>query len=416
MRYQAPRGTEDLLPDSAQTWRRAETTFLELAKSFGYGEVRTPVFEDTDLFVRSAGETSDVVSKQMYTFLDKGERSLTLKPEGTAGVIRAVIERRLLGQGQPLRLAYITPIFRYERPQKGRLRAAHQLGLELIGSASMLADLEVIELTVRFYRAMGVSDAKVLLNSIGREACRAAYRAEVLRVAAPYLQDQDMEVREKVERNPLRLLDSKDPEVKAALVDLKPITEFLEPESRERFDGLQKALDSAGIEVELRPDVVRGLDYYTETVFEIHSEKLGSQSALCGGGRYDDLIAELGGPSTPSVGVGMGIERLMIVLQELGLAPSEPSIEVFVVATDASMTEECLAVARWLRELGFSVTMDFDGKKLGNQLKMADKLGARFAVLIGPDELSSNTVSLRDLRDGSQQSVARDRLVEVLRG
>lgn len=403
MRFQAPRGTEDVLPGDSDRRRRLEDVFLSLAGQYGYRELRTPVFEDTELFVRSSGETSDIVTKQMYTFLDKGERSITLKPEGTAPAMRAVIEHNLCPAGTVARLSYVTPIFRYERPQKGRLRQAHQVGLECVGSASPRADIEVIEITARFYEALGLRPV-VLLNSLGRETCRDAYRDAVLAHMAPYLAGQDDEARARAAANPLRLLDSKDPEAQAALTGVPSIERFWEDDSRERHEAILTGLQRAGVAYEVSPSLVRGLDYYTETVFEVQSDSIGAQSALCGGGRYDGLVAQMGGAATPAVGVAMGIERALLTMEAEGIDWPETRTDAFVVSFPGCeiAAEER---ARALRADGLSVLVDVEGRSFQAQLRQAGKSGARFAVILGEDEVAQGCATLRDLASGDQRSV-----------
>lgn len=397
-----------MLPDQSYRWQRLEAAFRDVVHRFGYRELRTPTFEDTQLFTRTAGETSDIVTKQMYEFKDKGDRSITLKPEGTAPAIRALIQAGLLQQGSVQRVYYITPIFRYERPQKGRLREAHQVGLELVGSTSALADAEVIEATVRFYEAIGLPGVKVLLNSLGRDACRRAYREAILKFAEPYLAGQDEEFRVKTEKNPLRLLDSKDEEVIALMAKAPPIVDYLEPESKDRLGQLQQLLDAAGIAYELRPEIVRGLDYYTETVFEVQSDRIGAQSALCGGGRYDNLISELGGPAMPSVGVGIGIERALLTLEAEGIEWPAPGMDAFVVAAGEAQIPDAGAAARSLRASGLAVMADLDGRSMKSQLKSADKAGCRFAVILGEEEVAAGKVMLRNLATSEQELMTLD--------
>ena len=415
MRFQAPRGTADATPSESYKWQKIESVFREVTRLYGYHELRTPAFEDTDLFTRTAGETSDIVTKQMYTFLDKGDRSITLKPEGTAPAMRAMLEHNLCPPGSVVRLSYITPIFRYERPQKGRLRQAHQVGFELVGSSSPLADAEVIEITMRFYKELGVSGTVALLNSLGRDECRARFREAILTHTASYLSGQSTELQEKVHKNPLRLLDSKDPEAKEAIKAIPPITNYLEDESKARFNELQQLLTDASVPYKLSPEVVRGLDYYTETVFEVESTRLGAQSALCGGGRYDKLISDLGGPSTPSVGVAMGIERAIIVMDDEGLFADQPAPDVFVVQASVAAQSACLSVSRTLREQGLVVVMDYEGKSLKSQFRMADKSGARYALVLGDDELAKGTVQLKQLGASEQFEVTVSDVVAKLK-
>lgn len=416
MRFQAQRGTSDVLPSESFRWQRLEQEFRDLCRIYGYKEIRTPTFEDIELFTRSSGETSDIVSKEMYDFYDKGERHLALKPEGTAPAVRATIEHGLCPQGQLARLYYITPIFRYGRPQKGRLRESHQVGLELIGSPSPAADAEVIELTARFYQRIGIEDIEVGLNSIGRAGARARYREVILSHFASYLKDQDDETRAKAEKNPLRLLDSKDPAAAEITARIPPILEYLEDESKANFETLQVLLGQAGVPFRIAPDIVRGLDYYTDTVFEIVSTKLGAQSSLCGGGRYDNLVKELGGAPTPSVGVAMGIERALIVLDESGKAWEEELPEVYIVQATEDAIPVCIKLLRDLRAAGVYALGDIDGKKMAAQLKQADKQGALKALILGTDEMAKGTIILRDLATSQQEEIAMDQVLPVLRG
>lgn len=415
MRIQAPRGTEDVTPDLAPRWRHVEETFRALAARYGYGEIRTPTFEDKALFVRGVGDTTDIVTKELYDFRDKSDREIALKPEGTAGAVRAVLEHSLCPPGTVLRLAYVTPIFRYERPQKGRLREAHQVGLELIGSAGATADAEIIEVTSRFYAALGLTETVVVLNSLGRDACRAAYRAKVMEHMTAYLADQTEELRAKAQRNPLRLLDSKDPAARDALQGLPPITDFLEDDERFHFERVQALLSDAGIAYRLDPGVVRGLDYYTGTVFEVHSTALGAKSELCGGGRYDGLVKELGGPETPAVGVGMGIERVLIVLETMGRLPQGPRPDAFVIPAGPEAEGEARQLARELRTEGLSAVTDPNARSLKSQLGQADKARARLALLLGPDEIEKGVVQVRLLDVSERLDVARGEIVAKVR-
>jgi histidyl-tRNA synthetase len=414
MRFQAPRGTEDVLPDQAPRWQFVERTFADLVRRYGYREIRTPTFEDTDLFIRSSGETSDVVSKQMYSFIDKGDREITLKPEGTAPAMRAVIEHNLCPPGTVERLYYITPIFRYERPQKGRLREPHQVGLELIGSPSAAADAEVIELTVRFFEAIGLKGVRAQLNSLGRTDCRNNYRAALLAFAEPLLKGQPEEVIEKARKNPLRLLDTKDPELIEAMKNAPKVASFLEPESKQRLEEVQALLTEAKVSFTLDESIVRGLDYYTETVFEVHAEGIGSQSALCGGGRYDDLIAELGGSPTPSVGVAMGIERALLAMELNQVPVEEKKPDLFIVCAPETAAL-ARGRARQLRERGFAVLQDVDVKSWKSQLRQADKSGARFAMFLGEDEAKSGKETLKNLATGDQETLDANQTEAKLR-
>jgi histidyl-tRNA synthetase len=403
MRFQAPRGTEDILPGASEHWAWLEHEFRKVCDLYGFREIRTPTFEETALFER-LGEGADV-SKQMYTFTDKGGRSITLKPEGTAPAIRAVIEHTLVVAGQITKLWYVTPVFRYERPQKGRLRESHQFGLELLGSAEPDADAEVIDATVRFYRTVGLESVAVKLNTLGDAECRGKYRDALLEFARPALADLPQEFRERCERNPLRILDSKDETLIAAMKDAPVITAFLEDASRDHFEQLQERLDALGIEVELAPRLVRGLDYYTKTVFEVHSGDLGAQSALCGGGRYDGLMAECGGHDTPAVGVGIGLERALLALEAAAKLPaSSAQPDVFAICLTENRNEFARIVSG-LRSAGIRVETDLQFRSAKSQFRQADRSGAKFALVIGDEELIAESATVKDLADGTETKV-----------
>lgn len=402
------------MPGEAHRWQALEHAFESLVQAYGYREIRTPAFEDTDLFVRSSGETSEVVSKQMYSFVDKGGRDITLKPEGTAPAMRAFLEHSLGGQGVVTRLYYFTQIFRYERPSKGRYRQAHQTGLELVGSPSPAADAEVIEITVRFYEALGLKDISVDLNSIGREETRARYREALLTYAEPYLADFDSDFQAQARKNPLRLLDSKIDVLKAAMDQAPSILDYLEDTSKAHFEELKKLLGEAGIAFRVTPKTVRGLDYYTDTVFEVVCGSLGDK-ALCGGGRYDNLIAQLGGPATPSVGVAMGVERALMAMEAEGLVTDQPGLDAFLVAATESARTTLRGLARDLRAVRVRTGLDLDGKSLRSQMKQADREKARLALILGDDELARGEITLRDLEKGDQVCVALEAAVDAVR-
>lgn len=405
MKFQAPRGTEDVLPDVSPQWRWLEDIFRNICHLYGYKEIRTPTFEVTELFARGLGEGTDVVAKEMYTFLDKGDRSITLKPEGTAGVIRAYLEHSLGGQGTLTKLFYITPIFRYERPAKGRLRESHQVGLELIGASSPESDAEVIEITTRFYEDLGFDKQLVKLNSLGEKSCRQRYREALSEFARPLAKDFPIDFRERWERNPLRLLDSKDPSIIEAMQDAPNILEYLEDDSKAHFESVQSSLSALGISFRVEPRLVRGLDYYTRTVFEVESAFLGAQNALCGGGRYDGLVEAFGGPPTPAVGVAMGIERALLALETMGFRSSyEDPLDLFVVCLTDSRSEFLKCVSE-LRRLGISVLTDLEFRSAKSQFRQADKSGARFALVLGDEELDSGSYTLKNLVTGQEQKV-----------
>ncbi|MEO7453532.1 MAG: histidine--tRNA ligase [Fimbriimonadales bacterium] len=415
MRFQAPRGTEDVLPGESERWQWLEAAFRRVCALYDFREIRTPTFEDTQLFHR-VGEGSDVVSKEMYTFEDKGGRSITLKAEGTAPAVRAYIEHSVGAPGQVSRLFYLTPIFRYDRPQKGRLREHHQAGVEILGSSAPAADAEVIDLTTRFYAELGLGDLVVRLNSLGDSDSRGRYTAALLEFARPVLANLAAEYRERCEKNPLRLLDSKDEAVQAALEEAPTIDEFIDDESTKHFAEVLEALGALGIRFEVNTRLVRGLDYYNRTVFEVHSLELGAQSQLCGGGRYDGLVEECGGPSTPAVGMGLGIERALLVLESMGRLPEvAQGPKVFAVC----LTENRAAFMQFvagLRREGVSVHVDPDARSAKSQFRQADRVGAAFAVVIGDDELTGGEATVKDLAGGTERRVAFADVAAAVRG
>lgn len=413
MRIQAPRGTEDVTPTQATTWQWLESKYRELAHHYGYGEIRTPIFEDVNLFKRTAGEQSDIVSKEMYEFKDKGGRDIALKPEGTAPVMRALLEHNLCPQGTHTRLYYLTPCYRYNRSQKGRLRELHQFGAELVGSSSATADAEIIELAYRYLDSIGLGGEPIWINSIGRSECRSQFSAHILEHVANYLEDADPEVRARIEKNPLGMLDSKDPDQQAALQGLRSILEFLEPDSKARFETVQELLTEAGVPFQVSPGTVRGLDYYTETVFEFESQHLPGLS-IFGGGRYDNLVKELGGPSTPCVGFGMGVERLIIALaaKEIDTPKSRP--DLFLVQASERSGSAVRKVARDVRAAGKTALLDLDARSMKSQMRQADNSQARFCGIVGDEELAKGGVSLKNMETGEQTFVSFDEVIQHL--
>jgi histidyl-tRNA synthetase len=404
----APRGTQDIIPPESSRWFALETRIHALARRFGYGEIRTPVFEATELFVRGIGETTDIVEKEMYTFVDKGDRSMTLRPEWTAPVMRAALEHNLFGQG-PQRLYSLGPIFRYERPQKGRYRQAHQFNVECIGYAGPEADVEVITLAWELVRSYGISDAVLHLNSIGDETCRPRYREALLEHFRPHLESLSEDSRRRLERNPMRLLDSKEEQDRPFIENAPTLLSMLCPKCREHFDAVRAYLDAIGIPHTVDPRIVRGLDYYTRTVFEIISGVLGAQSTVCGGGRYDGLVKAIGGPDTPAVGFALGIERFLMIVEAAGGAAEAPRAGVQAIALGAQARTMLVPFAAALRHrIAAPVFMDYDDRKLLAQLRIADRNRARFALILGENELASGEAVLRDLEHRSDRRVALD--------
>jgi len=396
-RLAAPRGTHDVLPPRSADWNRLEGRAREIAERFGYGEIRTPTFESTELFVRGVGETTDIVEKEMYTFQDKGDRSMTLRPEWTAPVVRAVLEHSLLAQG-PQRLYYIGSIFRYERPQAGRYREAHQFGIECFGFPGPEADVEVIAVATSLIARYRLSDVTVRLNSVGDDVCRPRYREALLAHFRPHRAELSADSQSRLERNPLRILDSKSPADAPFVATAPTLLESLCADCRAHFDGVRGYLDALGIAYEVDPRIVRGLDYYTRTVFEITSTALGAQSTVCGGGRYDGLVASLGGPPTPAVGFGLGLERFLMMVDAARGAAVEPRRGIQAIALGAAARTRLVPLVAELRALsGDPVFIDYGERKLTAHFKLADRNGARWALILGDDELAADEIVLRDL-------------------
>ncbi len=407
----APRGTVDLLPANSVRWRALEARIREISGRFGYGEIRTPMFEATELFVRGVGETTDIVEKEMYTFTDKGGRQMTLRPEWTAPVVRALLEHHLFAEG-PQRLYYIGPIFRYERPQAGRYRQAHQFGVECFGYAQPEADVEVIQMAHELVRSYGIGDAVLHLNTLGDERCRPAYRLALLEHFRRHRDALSADSQRRLERNPERILDSKAPEDRPFVEAAPTLGDHLCAECQAHFEQVRALLDAVGIRYEIDRKLVRGLDYYTRTVFEFISSALGAQSTVCGGGRYDGLVASLGGPPTPGVGFGLGLERFLMIVEKT-LEPAPPPREgIAVVALGAAARAALFPLLAELRRRSgtLAVTSDFAAGKIQTQFKRADRAGARIALIAGDDELARGVVGVRDLvtRSQSDRPLTRD--------
>ncbi|MDX1976610.1 MAG: histidine--tRNA ligase [Pseudanabaenaceae cyanobacterium bins.68] len=404
---QASRGTKDILSPEVYYWQKLEAIARQVLHQASYVEVRTPIFEATELYTRGIGEATDIVGKEMYSFLDRGDRSLTLRPEGTAGVVRAAIEHSLLQGVQ--RLWYLGAMFRYERPQAGRQRQFHQLGVEVLGSDDPRIDAEVISLAINFLEQVGISGLVVQLNSVGSGSDRQVYRQALVDYFTPFAADLDPDSRDRLERNPLRILDSKDPHTQAIAAHAPQILNYLSQESRQHFEQVQQLLSDLNIPFALNPRLVRGLDYYTRTAFEIQSSLLGSQSAVCGGGRYDRLVTELGGNHTPAVGWAIGLERLVILLAQLA-APPLPRLDFYLVSRGALAERQALKIAAQVRQLGFRVELDVSGAKFDKQLKRADAKGAIAALIVGDAEAELHQIQIKWLKSGEQQTIAQTEL------
>ena len=411
--FAPPRGTQDLLPPTSEEIEALSDRAAALARSFGFRTVETPAFEHTDLFVRGVGETTDVVTKEMYTFEDKGGRSLTLRPEGTAPVMRAYLNAQQ-SLPTPFKAYYVVPMFRHERPQAGRMRQHTQFGVEIIGTASPLADVEVIVVGQRFLSMDGLAGFVLHLNSIGDDLCRPAYRDSLLAFIEGREGRLCDEHRQRWRANPLRVLDCKRPECRSATDDAPRTIDHLCDACREHFDAVQDGLREEAVAFEIDHRLVRGLDYYTRTAFEFVSEDLGpTQSTLCGGGRYDGLAEALGGPPTPGIGFGLGLERLLIARERAGLTPvADPARRLFVVALGDAARREATQLVRDMRATGTAAEMALEDRPLKAQLKMADRAGAAYVILLGEREMADGVVTVRRLSDGEQRVVSREELSE----
>ena len=406
---QAIRGTRDILPEEVGYWQQAEATAREIFRRAAYREIRPPVFEQTDLYERGIGEATDVVGKEMYTFKDRGDRSITLRPEATAGIVRAFIEHGLHAQGGVQRLWYIGPMFRYERPQAGRQRQFHQIDLEILGSADPRADVEVIAIATDLLQTLGLKTLNLDLNSVGTPLDRTNYREALINHFTPHKADLDPDSQDRLTRNPLRILDSKDEKTQAIVREAPSILDYLSPDSQRRFEQVQQGLSDLGIAFKLNPRLVRGLDYYTHTAFEIQSSDLGAQATVCGGGRYDGLVRELGGPDTPAIGWGMGMERLILLMRKL-TEPTTPLLDFYVVSRGEQAEAQALKLAQTLRRLEFAAELDLSSSAFGKQFKRADRSGALACLIIGDDEAAAETVKLKWLGSGEQSAIAQSEL------
>lgn len=409
---QALRGTRDILPEEVGYWQLIETTVREILDRAVYREIRAPIFEQTALFERGIGEATDVVGKEMYTFTDRGDRSITLRPEGTAGVVRAFIENKLHAQGGVQRLWYTGPMFRYERPQAGRQRQFHQVGLELLGSDAPRADAEVIALAIDILQTLGLHNLELDINSVGNGEDRNRYRQALVSYLEPYQDDLDEDSKDRLTRNPLRILDSKDPKTQEIAQNAPKIIDSLGTESKRHFDTVLQLLSDLGIKYQINHCLVRGLDYYTHTAFEIKSDDLGAQATVCGGGRYDGLVKELGGPDTQAVGWAIGMERLVLLLQQLKSNPVNAP-DLYVVARGEVAEAQGLLLAQKLRRLSLSVELDLSGSAFGKQFKRADRSGAVACLVIGDAEAEHKTVNLKWLASGEQQAIAQSDLMKM---
>ncbi len=412
----APKGTKDILPNQIYKWHFVEKAFSDICTRYGFKEIRTPVFEHTELFTRGVGDTTDIVEKQMYTFMDYGNRSITLRPEGTSPVVRAFVEHRQYAEVQPTKYYYDIPCFRYEKPQSGRLREFHQFGIEIFGTMDMMADAEVIALGYDFLKEMGVKDVELRINSIGCPKCRESHRMALRTFLKPKFDQLCDTCKVRYDKNPLRILDCKS-EICQKLSEGAPtMLEYLCEECQTAFSDLQRNLKASDIPFQVDPGIVRGLDYYTKTAFEFVTNSIGAQGTVCGGGRYDHLIEQLGGPPIPGVGFGLGIERLLLVLESNGVTIPEPdSMKLFVAVIGEEAKAYGLTLARKLREQGISVAMDTLSRNIKGQLKYADRINAQYTVVIGEEELARKKLTLRNMATGEQRLIPAEDIEDYIK-
>ena len=410
-----PKGTNDFLPEDTVKWQYVENILRESAKKYGFEEIRTPIFEATELFLRGVGETTDIVNKEMYTFNDKGNRSITLRPEGTASTARAFIEHKMHGRPMPVKLYYMGPMFRYERPQKGRFRQFHQFGIEAFGSNDPALDSEIIAFAMEFYRKLGLTGLKVRLNSVGCPKCRAEHKAKLQEMLRPHLDELCEDCRSRFEKNPLRIFDCKNEKCQALIENAPSITDCLCEDCKDHFEKVKTYLTAADIPFEVDSRLVRGLDYYTKTAFEIILTEIGAQSAICGGGRYDGLIRDIGGQDMPGVGFALGMERVFAALEAGGIEiPVEEGTDVYCVALGEKAREKAFAWIMELRRRGVKAEMDYMAKSFKAQMKTADREAAKFVVICGDNELEKDEIIIKDMADSSQESVSREKVIEEL--
>ena len=406
MAIKAPKGTKDTMPRDSYKVQYIEKEFSELCRLYGFGEVRTPMFESTELFNRGVGETTDIVQKEMYTFEDLGHRSITLKPEGTSPAVRAFIESHDYAEMQPTKYYYDTPCFRYERPQAGRLREFHQFGVENFGTPDMMADAEVIALASDFIKKIGIEDVELRINSVVCRECRPVYRKALQDYLRPYYEDLSDISKDRFEANPMRIIDSKDITDQRIAKDAPYMLDYLCDDCKAAFEALKTNLDAMGISYVVDPRIVRGLDYYTKTAFEFVTTKIGAQGTVCGGGRYDHLVEEIGGPSIPGVGFGLGKERLLILMEQNDIIvddPNVPDISVSFIGDKARLY--ALDLVHKLRACGVSAIIDTLNRNLKGQMKYANKLNARYSVVIGENEIEKGIVTLKNMNSGEQKEI-----------
>jgi histidyl-tRNA synthetase len=419
MAFQIPRGTQDILPGESEKWQYIEQMVRDICRRYNYKEIRTPIFEHTELFLRGVGDTTDIVQKEMYTFEDRGGRSITLRPEGTASVVRSFVENKMYGDpNQPIKLYYVGPMFRYERPQAGRFRQFVQFGVEALGSNDPAIDAEVIALAMEIYQTLGLKKLKLVINSLGDKESRISHREALVNHFKGRIHEFCEDCQTRLEKNPLRILDCKKDRNHELMATAPSIIDYLNDESRHYFEKVQMYLTKLGVEFEVDPRLVRGLDYYNHTAFEIMSnaEGFGAITTLCGGGRYNGLVQEIGGPETPGIGFALSIERLLAALEAEGISlPVAEGIDCYVVALGEKAKDESVVIVDKLRKAGIAAEKDYQDRKVKAQFKAADRLQAKYVAIIGDEELEKNVINVKDMETGEQVEVALDSFTEYLR-
>ena len=415
MKLQKPKGTQDILPQESAKWQYVEDFARKTFKKYNYGEIRTPIFEHYEVISRSVGDTTDIVTKEMYDFYDKGDRHITLRPEGTAPVVRSYVENKLFAPEvqKPVKVYYMGSMFRYERPQAGRLREFHQIGAECFGSSNPATDVEMIAMAAQFFKDIGITNVSLELNSLGNPESRAAYRQALIDYLTPLKASLSADSQRRLEENPLRVLDSKEPEDKAAVEGAPSILDYLDEESSAYFTAVRSMLETLQIPYVINTNMVRGLDYYNHTIFEFTTEVAGSQLTICAGGRYDGLVAYFGGPETPGVGFGMGLERLLLVLDKQGVElPIETALDVYVAVLGTGANGRALELVQALRAQGFATERDYLDRKLKAQFKSADIFKAKTLITLGESEVESGQVTVKNNHDREEITVSLDQIQE----
>lgn len=415
MLTEAPKGTKDIFGAYMDEWQRVEGVIRSLCEDFGIGELRTPIFEHTELFLRGVGETTDIVQKEMYTFKDKGDRSITLRPEGTAGAARSFIEHGIYNNPQPTRLFYIGPMFRYENTQKGRQRQFHQFGVEMYGSYSPALDAEVISVAAQLLKRLGINDVALRINSLGCPECRQKYNTALREYIGSNIDKLCDDCRERFEKNPLRVLDCKEEKCQRIIADAPVVLDYLDEECTEHFETVKAILDEMGIKYEVDDKIVRGLDYYTRTVFEFVSNGIGAQGTVCGGGRYDNLVTECGGQPTGAAGFAVGIERLLLVLESLnGAFEKKAEKDIYIGAIGKAGLIKGQGIAYRMRQAGIKAECDSVGRSVKAQMKYANKTGAAYSVILGDNEIAEDSVKLKNMETGEEEPVKVSELFDIM--